>query len=203
MERALVVVGSGGHAKVVIASAQAAGFAVTAVVDDDPARWGQHVLGVAISGPASPILEDPAALAVLAIGANRARRARADHARCQFATVVHPRAVVHPSVRIGAGSVVFAGAVIQPDAAIGGHAIVNTAASIDHDCVLGDFVHVAPGVRLAGSVVLGEGAMLGIGTVAIPGARVGAWSVVGAGAAILGELPANVVAIGTPARPRR
>jgi len=99
--------------------------------------------------------------------------------------------------------VVFAGAVIQPDAAIGGHAIVNTAASIDHDCVLGDFVHVAPGVRLAGSVVLGEGAMLGIGTVAIPGARVGAWSVVGAGAAILGELPANVVAIGTPARPRR
>jgi sugar O-acyltransferase (sialic acid O-acetyltransferase NeuD family) len=202
MERALVVIGSGGHAKVVIATAQAAGFSVTAVVDDEPGRWGHRVLGVPVAGPTASTLEDPEALAVLAIGANRARQVRARGARCRFATIVHPGAIVHPSVRFGDGSVVFAGAVIQPDAAIGGHAIINTGASIDHDCVLGDFVHIAPGVRLAGSVTLGDGVMLGIGTVAIPGSRVGAWTTVGAGAAILGELPENVIAIGTPARPR-
>jgi sugar O-acyltransferase (sialic acid O-acetyltransferase NeuD family) len=173
------------------------------VLDDDPARWGERVLGIDVTGPASAALDDPAQLAVLAIGSNRARQQRAAAARCRFATVVHPAAIVHPSVRLGAGTVVFAGAIIQPDAVIGGHVIINTGASIDHDCALGDFVHVAPGVRLAGSVTLDEGAMLGIGTVAIPGARVGAWSIVGAGSAIVGAIADHVVAIGTPARARR
>jgi acetyltransferase-like isoleucine patch superfamily enzyme len=96
--------------------------------------------------------------------------------------------------------VVFAGAVIQPDAALGGHVIVNTAASIDHDCALGDFVHIAPGVHLAGNVRLDTGVFLGIGTVAIPGIHVGAWTTVGAGATVIRDLRAGITAIGTPAR---
>jgi len=197
----VVVVGSGGHAKVVIATAQAAGFEV-AVVDDDPARHGGRVLGVEIEGPSAPILDDPDQLAVLAIGANRARQQRARGARCRFATIVHPSAIVHASARLGAGTVVFAGVVIQPEATLGEHVIVNTGGSIDHDCAIGDFVHVAPGVRLAGNVALGDGAFLGIGVVATPGVRVGAWTTVGAGAAIVHDLPDAIVAIGVPARPR-
>jgi sugar O-acyltransferase (sialic acid O-acetyltransferase NeuD family) len=199
MER-VVVVGSGGHAKVVIATARAAGLEIAAVADDDPARWGQRVLGIEITGPSPPVLDDPEQLAVLAIGGNRARRDRARGARCRFATVVHPGAIVDVSVRLGAGTVVFAGAVLQPDTVLGAHVIVNTCASIDHDCVVGDFVHVAPGARLAGGVALDEGALLGIGAVAIPNLRVGAWTTVGAGAAVVCDLPANIVATGIPAR---
>lgn len=198
----LIVVGSGGHAKVVIATARAAGLTVSKVVDDDPARWGGDVLGAAIAGPVAPVLDDPDATAVLAIGHNRVRHRLAAAARCRFTTIVHPRAIVDPTARLGAGTVVFAGAVIQPDAAIGAHVIVNTAATIDHDCVLGDFVHIAPGVHLAGNVSLDTGAFLGIGTVATPGIRVGAWTTVGAGASVIRDLPAGVTAVGVPARPR-
>jgi sugar O-acyltransferase (sialic acid O-acetyltransferase NeuD family) len=198
----VVIVGSGGHAKVVIATAQAAGVSIGGVVDDDPARWGQRILGFTIHGPAREVLDDPHRLAVLAIGTNRVRQRLATTARCRFATLVHVSAIVHPSVHLGPGTVVFAGAVIQPDAVLGAHVIVNTGASIDHDCALGDFVHVAPGSRLAGNVTLDEGAFLGIGAVAIPGTRIGAWATVGAGAAVIAPIPAESIAVGLPARPR-
>lgn len=198
----LIVVGAGGHAKVVVATARAAGLRVAAIVDDTSARWGTTVLGVPVSGPSEPVLADPEALVVLAIGDNAARRRRASGARCRFAAVVHPSAIVDPTVRIGAGSVVFAGTVIQPDAAIGDHAIVNTAASIDHDCVLGEAVHVAPGCRLAGNVTLGDEVFLGIGVVVIPGISIGARTLVGAGATVVRDLPADVLAAGVPARVR-
>ena len=199
----IVVVGSGGHAKVVIATARAAGHEVAAIADDDPARWGQRVLGVEVAGPSAAVLDDPTAHAVLAVGANRARQRLADAARCRFVSVIHPSAVIDATVRIAGGSVVFAGAVIQPDAAIGAHAIINTGASIDHDCAIGDFVHIAPGVRLAGDVALGDGVFLGVGTVVIPGVRVGGWATVGAGAAVIDDLPDGTVAAGVPARPLR
>ena len=196
----LIVVGAGGHAKVVVATARAAGFRVVAVVDDARVRWGGAVLGVPVTGPSAPVLDDPAAQVVLAIGSNAARRQRAVGARCRFVSIVHPSAVVDPSVALGAGSVVFAGAVIQPDAVLGAHAIVNTGASIDHDCVLGAAVHVAPGTRLAGNVTLGDEVFLGIGAVVIPGVAIGAGTTVGAGAAVVHDLPARVLAVGVPAR---
>jgi sugar O-acyltransferase (sialic acid O-acetyltransferase NeuD family) len=198
----LHVIGSGGHATVVIATAEAAGFRIASVHDDAESRWGQRVLGHAVAGPTSAVLEDPSALAVLAIGDNTVRRRLAVRARCRFATVIHPTAVVHPSVVIGEGVVIFAGVIVQPRTTIGAHGILNTACSVDHDCVLGEVVHLAPGVRLAGSVRIGEGGFLGIGSVVIPGISIGGWTTVGAGAAVARDLDERVVAVGVPARPR-
>ena len=186
----------------VVASARAAGFRVVAIVDDAPARWGDQVLGVVVSGPTDAALQDPDAAVVLAIGANPARRRLAQGARCQFISIIHPSAILDASVELGAGSVVFAGAIIQPGTVIGRHAIVNTAASIDHDCVLGEAVHVAPGARLAGNVTLGDEVLIGIGAVVIPGVTIGAGTIVGAGAAVVDDLAAGIVARGVPARPR-
>jgi sugar O-acyltransferase (sialic acid O-acetyltransferase NeuD family) len=198
----VILVGSGGHAKVVLATAQAAGIAVARVVDDNPARHGHRLLGVPIEGPTADVLADPGALAVLAIGDNRARQRLAAGARCTFATVVHPGAIVHPTVTVGGGTVVFAGVVVQPETRLGEHVIVNTGASIDHDCVIGDHAHIAPGVHLAGGVTVGEGSFLGVGTGVIPGIHIGSWATVGAGAAVVRDLPAGCTAVGVPARPR-
>lgn len=200
MAQRVVVVGAGGHAKVVVATLRAAGYEIDAVLDDDSAKWGQDLLGIRVHGPATGIQPGVAARAVLAIGDNATRQSLAQRLRLEWATVVHPTAYVHPSVRLGPGAVVFAGAVIQPDTVVGAHGIINTGATVDHDCSLGDFVHVAPGCHLSGGVAIGEGAFLGIGCVAIPQTKVGAWTVVGAGGVVVSDLPAHSLARGVPAR---
>lgn len=201
--RHAVVLGSGGHAKVVIATLQAAGWQVVGAFDDAPERRGGAVLGAPVLGPLEAALGAEADGAVLAIGDNRARRAIAGRLELPWISVAHPDAVVHPSVVLGAGTVVFAGAVVQPDTAVGRHTIINTGASIDHDCRLGDFVHVAPGVRLAGGVTVGEGCLVGIGAVVVPGISIGAWATVGAGAAVVRPVPGGTTVAGVPARPVR
>jgi sugar O-acyltransferase (sialic acid O-acetyltransferase NeuD family) len=203
MKAPLVVVGAGGHAKVVIASARAAGYTQLRAVDRDSRLWGKRVLDVSITGDVDAVLTDAEALVVLAIGDNATRLRLATAAQCGFATLVHPSAVVDASVELGAGSVVFAGAVIQPDTRIGRHGIVNTAASIDHDCVLGTCVHIAPGVRLAGMVTVGDGVLVGIGACVIPGITIGASAIVGAGAAVVRDVATATTVIGVPARTSR
>lgn len=198
----VIVIGGGGHAKVVIATLRASGEAVAGVYDD-ALPVGATVLGVPVLGPTA-LLAEWDGRAVLAIGSNRVRqRLAAAHPGVAWAAVVHPAAVVHESVRLGPGAVVFAGAVVQPDTEVGAHAILNTASSVDHDGRIGDFSHIAPGAHLAGAVTLGTGAFLGVGAVCAPGVRVGAWTTVGAGGVVVRDLPDHVVAMGVPARPHR
>lgn len=136
----------------------------------------------------------------LAVGDNRVRAELVDLSPVRFATLIHPFSWVAPDVRIGAGSLVCAGVVIQPGASVGRQCIVNTSSSIDHDCILEDFVHISPGAHLAGGVVVREGAHVGIGATVIQTLEIGAWSVVGGGAAVVRSVPSNVVVKGVPAR---
>jgi sugar O-acyltransferase (sialic acid O-acetyltransferase NeuD family) len=199
------VLGAGGHAKVVIATLQAAGFKVAAVFDDDEAKLSSTLLGVEVQGTLAEFARSSYRHAVIAVGNNATRMRLAEHWQNQlqmveWITVVHPQTCVHPSAKLGAGTVVFAGAIIQPDALIGAHAIVNTGATIDHDCFIGDFVHIAPGTHLAGDVKIDRGAFIGIGATVIPGRSVGEWATVGAGATVVNNIPAGATAVGVPAR---
>lgn len=202
--RRLSVLGAGGHAKVVVSTARAAGLEVAEVWDDDPRRWGGELHGVPVRGPIAELPDREETLAVIAIGANAARRRVADSLKeVTWATLIHPFTWVDPAAELGAGTVIFAGAVVQPDVRAGHHVIVNTAASIDHDCMLEDFVHVACGAHLAGGVTVGSGTLLGAGSSVMPGIRVGRWSILGAGGTAVRDLTDGCVAVGVPARPRR
>ncbi len=201
MSRSVVVIGAGGHARVVIATLQAAGHTVQAVYDDNPAVWGTEILGVRVHGTTDLLAASESVEAVIAIGDNAARLRIARRLQnLKWLTVVHPHAWVHSSVQMGAGTVVFAGAVIQPEARIGEHVIINTGATVDHECTVQDFAHIAPGAHLAGRVIVEEGAFIGMGSNVIQTLRVGAWTTVGAGAVVIRDLPAYVTAVGVPAR---
>ena len=197
--RQVIVLGAGGHAKVVVSTLRAAGYEVLALYDRDPTKAGRELMGVRIR----PQEEVPrCGLAVIGIGGNGTRRRLAEELPLlEWLTLVHPAAWVDPGVKLGPGTVVFAGAVVQPDTVIGSHVIVNTGATIDHDCVVGDFAHLAPGVHLAGDVHVGAGSFLGVGAVTIPGTRIGSWTTVGAGGVVVRNLPDGVKAVGVPAKP--
>lgn len=202
----LVVIGAGGHAKVVLATALEAGMEVVALLDDDSEKWGSNLLGVPIWGPvvAFRTFLERADKFILAIGDNRTRKKMSTLMEgVDWATLIHPRAYVHSSAQLGEGTVVFAGAVVQPEAKIGRHAIVNTGVVVEHDCRVGDWTHLASGGRLAGGVEVKDGAFLGAGVVVLPGRCVGQWSVVGAGAVVTHDLPDFSLAYGVPAEVKR
>ncbi|MFO1022645.1 MAG: NeuD/PglB/VioB family sugar acetyltransferase [Planctomycetales bacterium] len=171
------------------------------VRDDNETSWGKTLCGVPIAGPIGDAAEDLPA--VIAIGDNAVRMRIAKELDLEWKAVVHPRAFVDSTAKVGPGTVVFANGAVQADAIIGAAGIVNTSSSIDHDCRLGPFCHVAPGVHLCGNVTLGEGVLMGVGSVAVPGVQVGEWSVVGAGSAVIRDLPAGCTAWGVPAAPRK
>jgi sugar O-acyltransferase (sialic acid O-acetyltransferase NeuD family) len=141
---------------------------------------------------------------VVAVGASIARerivRRLVARGHRHFPVLVHPRAWVSSAARLGDGCVVFAGAMLNADVTLGSHVHVNLGCSISHDSVLDDFATLSPGVRVCGNGHVGEAADLGAGTVLIPHARVGARAIVGAGAVVVGEIPADVTAVGMPAR---
>lgn len=197
----LLVVGAGGHAKVVVDAALAAGLPVVAAAHNS----GENPAVTRVL-----VTDDPAGVEadsfVVAVGDNRTRArlfAEWTAAGLKPITVIHPSAVLASDAVIGAGTFVAAGVIVNSDARIAENSILNTGCTVDHDCVIGAHVHIAPGTNLSGAVTVGEGALLGVGSCATMGASIGAWSIIGAGAAVVCDLPANKVCFGVPARPVR
>ncbi|CAA7614389.1 acetyltransferase [Magnetospirillum sp. SS-4] len=200
----IVIVGAGGHGKVLADALLARGEAVAGFVDADSRLHGQTVLGLPVLGGDDRIL--PGWLLVNGIGsvADPGLRMRVERSFGQrgfcFLTVIHPAASVARGVSSGEGCQIMAGAVIQADATLGRGVIVNTRASVDHDCRLGDFVHIAPGATLSGGVDVGEASHIGTGAVVVEGVRIGRGCLVAAGAVVVREVPDGARVAGLPAR---
>lgn len=201
----LVIVGGGGHAKVVMEIAELNGYELVGFVDDDPAvqsLGNLTKLGDLRSYGASDIL-DRGRAHVVAIGDNGTRRNVADMLAgrgARFVTLVHPRAIVSTKSEVAEGTVVMAGAIISPFASVGRHTIVNSGCVVEHDDVIGDYAHISPGANLAGRVSIGEGTHIGIGSNVLPSVTVGSWCTVGGGTLVNADLPDGVKAYGVPAR---
>lgn len=199
----VVVLGAGGHAKVVIEILEEQEqFEIAGCVSGEP---GGEVLGVPIVGddrilPA--LYAEGVRKAFVAIGENRARRnamACAAAEGFELINAVSQHSVISPRAQLGRGITVMPGAVVNVMSCIGDGAIVNTGATIDHDCDIGPWAHVAPGANLAGGVTIGEGVFLGMGSRVLPCVSVGPWTTVGAGAVVIADLPGGVTAVGVPA----
>lgn len=181
MSLPVIVLGAGGHAKVLIDALLASSVIIVGIVDPNPALAGTKILGVPVLGGDDVVDEIPPSQVQLVNGlgsvglpANRQQLfARFKEMGYSFATVVHPSAVVASDVVLGEGPQVMAGAVIQPGSKIGLNSIINTRASVDHDCIIGDHVHIAPGVTLSGGVSVGACSHIGTGATVIQGISIG------------------------------
>ncbi|MGX9565678.1 MULTISPECIES: acetyltransferase [Pseudomonas] len=205
----LIVLGAGGHAKVVVALLRALGADVKGVCDPglvstSITSWrGLEVLG------GDEVLQrlDAGSVALVnglgqVVGSSRRKdmflelKARG----YQFPSLVHPTAWVDPSVELGEGVQVMAGAVIQPDVTIGEDTIINTGSRIDHDCIIDRHVHVAPGAVLCGAVRVASDVFIGAGSTIIQGLSVGQGAIVGAGVTVIRDLQARRVVVSSPVR---
>ncbi|MBB5149732.1 acetyltransferase [Ureibacillus thermosphaericus] len=117
-----------------------------------------------------------------------------------FANVIHPSAIIAPSVKLGQGVQIMAGAIIQTNSFVADNTIVNTGAKIDHDCGIGAHVHLAPGTTLSGEVKIGEGTHVGTGATIIQGITIGNHCLIGAGAVVIHNIKHGVKAVGVPAK---
>lgn len=207
---ACLILGGGGHAKVVIDALQAARRAGRlAILDADPALAGQAVLGVPVIGGDE---KGPQSLAegfthfVVAVGGiadNGPRRRLFETALgwgLEPLTVVHPAAVIAASASLDGGTVALAGAIVNAEAQVGRNVILNTGCIVEHDCRVGDHVHLAPGARLLGGCRVDGLAFVGAGAVVRQGTRIGEAAMVGAGSVVLDDVATGARVAGVPAR---
>ena len=200
----VVVLGAGGHTKVILSVLLEAEVRVAGIYDDDPAKTGAAVRHVPVLGTISGLHDTRGHWCVVGVGDNATRHDIAVRfASADWLTIVHPAAYVHPSACLGPGTVVLAGAVVNAGACVGRHCIINTGATVGEDCVVGDFCHVGPGCRLGRTVKAADGVFMGISSVAAHNVAVGAWTMIAAGAAVTTDMPERVVAVGVPARVQR
>ena len=204
----MIVIGGGGHAKVVINALRESGIKILGLCDVDRSKDASTVLSVPVLGDDSIIDrfdkdEVDLAMGIGSTGRSDARRALFETYRgadYRFVTVRDRSSVIAADVILDEGAQVLAGAVIQPATHVGANAIINTRASVDHDCIVGDHAHVAPGATLCGGVQVGEGAHIGAGAVVVQNVSVGANSVVGAGSVVLADVDEGQTVLGAPAR---
>ncbi len=204
----VVVVGGSGHGKVVIDILEQTGkFQVLGILDAK-IKSGQQVLGY-------PVIENECELVAMirtqqvegllvAVGDNWSRSKISNSLKTlssaiKFPSAVHPSAQLARNVRLGPGTVVMAGCIVNSDTSIGDFCILNTHCSVDHGCKLGNYVSFAPHSCAGGNVEVDDYTAVCLGANIIHGVKIGAHTVVGAGATVLKDVPSQVVAYGTPA----
>ncbi|GGR36075.1 acetyltransferase [Deinococcus ruber] len=206
----LAIVGTGGlarelHQLVEDINAVRESFDFLGWLDANTALHHTKVHDALVHGDIGWLADHPDVHVVVGIGAPALRRKVVERIKglghTKFATLIHPSAVIGNRIQMGEGVVICAGVVATTDLMIGNHVLINIVATVAHEDVVGDYVTIAPGANVSGNVTIGEGTDIGTNATIIQGIEIGSWSIVGAGAVVAKPLPANVTAVGAPAKP--
>lgn len=199
--RSVIIIGAGGHGKVIADIIQRSGDRIIGFLDDNM-KAGDSFIGVPILGDTEKYEEYNNAEFVIAVG-NAAIREKISEklSDVRWYTAIHPFAVVsNIDIEIGEGTVVMANAVINSGSRIGKHCIINSGAVVEHDNVIEDFVHVSVGAKLAGTVHIGKSTWVGIGATVSNNIDICSGCTIGAGAVVVNNVNEAGTYVGVPAR---
>lgn len=207
MDKPVIIIGAGGHAKVLYDSLRLLRIEVLGVLDKSPPpvdRAGDMpIIGddSAISAYSNDAVELANGLGSVGDTALRASiYYKFKKLGYSFRQVIHPNAIIASDCLLGEGVQVMAGAVVNTGTKIAENAIINTGAVVDHDCFIGSHVHIAPGSTLSGGVQVGDGSHIGTGATVIQGVSIGNNVLVGAGAVVVNDVPSGAKVVGVPAK---
>ena len=194
MHNDVIIIGAGGHSKVVSDIIVRSGDNVFGILDDNPKL--SHCIGT--TDDCRKYLDKQF---IIAIGNNAVRKKIVEkYPDLNFYTAIDPSAIVSGSAKIGAGTVVMPNAVINADSVIGAHVIVNTSSVVEHDCIVGDFVHISPRCVLCGTVKVGNETWIGAGAVVKNNIDIAPKCMIGCGATVVKNIKESGVFVGIPAR---
>lgn len=194
MDRPVIVIGDGGHSKVVRDILKLNGKIIAGILDDN--SCDKETLGKVELIERYRETHD----FIIAIGNNSVRKTISEKYPVTYITAIHPTGIIAKDVIIEEGTVIMAGAIINPGTKIGKQCIINTGAIIDHDNDIENYVHISPRVALAGTVKIGEETWIGAGTTIINNIQIGKMCVVGAGSVIIKNIKDSKKIIGNPGR---
>jgi sugar O-acyltransferase (sialic acid O-acetyltransferase NeuD family) len=201
----LLIIGAGGHGKVVAEAAMSMKQWEAVAFLDDRYRELDGSLPWPVIGNLELDVKNNKEYTdfVVAIGEGNKRLELLDRYISQgfnAPVLIQSGAWVSPSARLAAGSVVLAQAAVNASAQISRGCIINTAATVDHDCRIGCGVHICPGAHLGGEVIVGNLSWIGIGANVIQQIKIGKGVTIGAGSVVLSDVKDNLTVAGTPAR---
>ena len=208
MNMPVIVLGAGGHSKVLIDVLRMMSTVIVGIVDSDPALVGTKLFDVEVLGGDDIINEFLSSKVQLvnglgSIGLPIKRQQifkKFKSLGYSFASIIHPSAVVASNVVLGEGVQIMAGTVIQPGSCVGCNTIINTRASVDHDCIIGDNVHIAPGATLSGEVKVGVFSHIGTGATVVQGISIGDGCLLAAGSVVVKDVFTGSMVRGVPAK---
>ena len=205
----VILLGSGGHAKVVLDLLLENGFTVCGMTTADPVVLRESVWrGIPVLGDDDALASYPPETYALAsgigsVGIPTMRMQIYRHMKAKgyfFPPLIARSAIVKTSAVIGEGAQIHAGAVVQTDAVVGENAVVNTRAIVEHECVIGPHSHVATGAILCGQVTLGACVHVGAGATRRQCTTIGENVCIGAGSVVTSAIDAPGIYYGVPAR---
>lgn len=207
----VVIIGAGGFGREVLDIFEAYNrehniWEIIGFVDDNPSLHDKKIRGYPVVGSVDWFRRKEAkdVKSVIAVGDNTVRQKIAKKARengAKFCNIIHPSVIKTEYIDFGEGIIVTAGCILTNNIKVGNHVIINLDVTVGHDTIIDDFVNLNPGVHINGDNKILEGAFVGSGAVTIQGITIGKWSIIGAGACVIRDIPDNVVAVGVPAKP--
>lgn len=205
MKEKIVVIGGGGHAKVIISILKKLNnYEIVGYTDIESKG---DILGIEYLGKddkLNSLFSEGIINAVIGLGqikSSALRRKIVDFCNSidfNLPAIISPNAIINEDVRIGKGTVVMDGVTINSGSTIGECSIVNTNASIDHDCKIGDFTHIAPGVTLSGKVNVGNDVLIGTGSNIIQQINIPDKTIISAGSTVLQSINKKGIYRGNP-----
>lgn len=204
MRKKVVIIGAGGHAKVIADIIEKSGDEIVGFLDDNKEIGTTIINEYKVIGD----LNNRFTMAVtkenlefiIAIGDNKKREEISHSPNLKFYTAIHPSAQIGLDVEIQEGTVIMANACINSSAKIGKHCIINTGAIIEHDNIIEDFVHISPNVALGGTVKIGKSTHVGIGSTIKNNITICENCKIGAGAVVVKDIEKEGTYIGVPAK---
>jgi UDP-perosamine 4-acetyltransferase len=209
MSNSILLVGGGGHCKVIIDIIKENNEYDQILISDIEENKGKEILGIKIDytdDDLEGLYKKGIKNAFISIGNVNITTKREElynklkSIGFNLPVIASKSANISKHAKINEGTLVGKNVVINPEVKIGKNCIINTGAIIEHDCVIEDNVHIAPGVVLSGGVKIDKNNMIGIGVRIIQGVTIDSDILIGAGSTVINNLKESGIYVGTPAK---